>query len=100
MKGSVKGSMMNAGWLGNKSSSTIGPIGTQDTGIYKSGVITTNTQDYYSGQYDSRYGTQHFNGGQLLGSGFDNRYLAQDSALLHTWQTNGRYLHQVMLVYS
>lgn len=58
-------------------------------------------QEYYSGQYESQYGAQQFNG-QLLGSGmdFDNRYLAQDSALLHNWQTNGRYLQQVMLFYS
>lgn len=69
---------------------------------YQSGATATDMREYYSSQYDSRYGTQHFNGGQLLGSGmgFDNRYIAQDSALLHTWQTNGRYLHQVMLLHS
>lgn len=96
-KGSVKGSVQNVGWMGTKSTSTIGPIGTQDAGMYKSNIITNDMQDLYSsqygGQYDSQYG-QQFSGGQLLGSGFDNRYLAQDSTLLHTWQTNGRYLHQ------
>lgn len=64
--------------------------------MYKSSVLTSDMREYNSAQYDSQ-----FNGGQLgSGMGFDNRYLVQDSALLHTWQTNGRYLHQVMLYYS
>ncbi|XP_044076580.1 desmocollin 2 like [Siniperca chuatsi] len=95
VKGSVKGSMVNAGWLGNNSSSTIGAHATHDNGIYKAGVLTNDMQEYY-GQYDSGYGTHHLNGGNLLGSGigFDNRHLIQDSAFLHNWQTNGRYLYQ------
>ncbi|XP_033492070.2 desmocollin 2-like protein [Epinephelus lanceolatus] len=97
VKGSVKGSMVNAGWLGNKSSST---FGAQENGMYgQSGVHTTDTKEFYSGQYEgqyeSQYGTQQY-GGTLLGSGaaFDSRYLAQDSSFLRNWQTNGRYLHQ------
>ncbi|XP_076601403.1 desmocollin 2-like protein [Chaetodon auriga] len=95
VKGSVKGSMMSPGWPGNKSGSTIGVQSTHENGIYKSGVVTSDMQEYYSGQYDSQYGAQQFNT-QLVGSGmdFDSRYLAQDSALLHNWQTNGRYLQQ------
>ncbi|XP_030017235.1 desmocollin 2-like protein [Sphaeramia orbicularis] len=88
VKGSVKGSMVNAGWLGNKSSSTIGAL---DGGAFKSNVITTESQ-----YYDNQYGTQRYDESLLLGNGmgFDSRYLVQDSALLHTWQTNGRYLDQ------
>ncbi|XP_051277442.1 desmocollin 2-like protein isoform X2 [Dicentrarchus labrax] len=95
VKGSVKGSVLNAGWMGNKSSSTIGAHSTLDNGIYKSGVVTGDMHQYYSSQYDSQYGAQQFNGG-LLGSGmdFDHRQHMQDSAFLHNWQTNGRYLEQ------
>ncbi|XP_020491022.1 desmocollin 2-like protein isoform X1 [Labrus bergylta] len=90
VKGSVKG--LNAGWQGTTSNSNMGGMSTQDIGMYTSGV---KTNEFYSGQYDSQYGSQH-NGGQLLGSGvgFDNRFVAQDSSLLQTWQTNGRYLQQ------
>lgn len=80
----------------------MGPLGTMDTGVYKSGVVGGNMQEFYTTRYDSQYGTQKFNGG-LVSSGvdFDNRYLAtQDSTILHTWQTNGRYLHQVIMVCS
>ncbi|XP_042353536.1 desmocollin 2 like isoform X2 [Plectropomus leopardus] len=91
VKGSVKESMVNATWPGNKSTSTIGG---QEVGIYRPGVITTDMQEFYSGQYDSQYGTQNFSG-NLVESGFDNRYLTQDSTFLRNWHTNGRYLHQV-----
>lgn len=97
--GSVKGAAVNAGWIGNKSSSTMGGHSVHENGMYTSGVVTGDTQDFYSAQYDGNlYGANQFNGGHLLGSGvdFDSRYL-QDTAFLQTWQTNGRYLHQVML---
>lgn len=96
VKGSVKGSLTNAGWPGNKSSSTIGALSTHGAGQYKSGVVTTDMQEHYSsGQYDSQYGAQQYSGGQFVsGMGFDNRHLMQDSAFLHTWQTNGRYIHE------
>lgn len=98
VKGSVKGpGPLNAEWLGNKSSSTIGAHSTHENGLYKSGVVTAGMEEYYSsGQFDNQYGTQQFNGSHLIGSsmGFDNRQLIQDSALLHTWQTNGCYIHQ------
>ncbi|XP_070775800.1 desmocollin 2-like protein [Enoplosus armatus] len=94
VKGSVKGSMVNAGWLGNNSGSTIGAHPIHDNGMYKSAAKELHYGQYDS-QYDSQYGTQ-LNGGNLLGSGmaFDSRYYGQDSAVLHTWQTNGRYLNQ------
>ncbi|XP_069013535.1 desmocollin 2-like protein [Embiotoca jacksoni] len=94
-KGSTKGSLLNAGWVGNKSSSTIGGQSTHENVIYKGGINTTNMQEYYSGQYGSQYDAQQL-GGQFVSSGvgLDHRNLVQDSAFLQTWQTNGRYLHQ------
>lgn len=71
-----------------------------ENGMYKSNV-TTNMQEFYSGQYDDQFSSQQYNRDFLVGSGvdFDNRYLAQNTGLLHTWQTNGRYLQQVKLFY-
>lgn len=97
----VKGNTLKTGWMGTKSTSTIGGHGAHENGMYK-GITTADTKEYSSAQYDYQYGTQQFNGGNLRGSyvDFDNRYFAQDSALLHTWQTHGRYLQQVMLFCS
>ncbi|XP_026169973.1 desmocollin 2-like protein [Mastacembelus armatus] len=86
---------LKSGWQGIKSTSTIGAHSTHENGIYKSGA---DMQELYSSQHESQYGQQlggQF-GGQLVGSGvgFDSRHLVQDSSLLHTWKTNGRYLHQ------
>lgn len=91
VKGSVKGSMMNAGWQG-----TLGGQNTMDNGIYQSNIVTSDMQEFYSGRYDSQYGNQH-----LVGSGvdFDNRYHTQNSGFFQTWQTNGRYLQQVKLLF-
>ncbi|XP_010742116.3 desmocollin 2-like protein [Larimichthys crocea] len=91
----VKGNTLKTGWMGTKSTSTIGGHGAHENGTYK-GITTADTKEYSSAQYDYQYGTQQFNGGNLRGSyvDFDNRYFAQDSALLHTWQTHGRYLQQ------
>ncbi|XP_068196000.1 desmocollin 2-like protein [Antennarius striatus] len=96
VKDSFKGSMGNTGWQGNKTSSIMGVM---DNGIYKSGVVTNNVQDYYSTQYDNQYGTQQFNGGQFVGGGvdFDSRYFTQNSGFHHLWQTNGRYLQQKLV---
>nr|XP_057924973.1 desmocollin 2-like protein [Doryrhamphus excisus] len=71
----IKGSVLNQDWQ-VKSSST---LGRQDAGLYKGGIVTTDMQEFYSGQYDSQYGTQQLN---------------YDANFLSTWQTNGRYLHQ------
>uniref|UniRef100_A0A3Q0SDK9 Desmocollin 2 like n=1 Tax=Amphilophus citrinellus TaxID=61819 RepID=A0A3Q0SDK9_AMPCI len=95
IKGSVKGTVLNSGWLGNQSSSTIGAHGVHENGMYgRTDISTTNMQEYYSGQYDMNYDGQAY--GQLVGSGvnFDSRHYNQDAGFLHTWQTNGRYLHQ------
>uniref|UniRef100_A0A1A8PC63 Desmocollin 2 like n=2 Tax=Nothobranchius rachovii TaxID=451742 RepID=A0A1A8PC63_9TELE len=80
-KGS-KVSIMNQGWAGNKSFSTIGGHSMHDFGYNQSGMTMTNIQDVYSRQFD-HYGTQHV-GSTLLGNGMD--YRSQDSSLLH-WQT-------------
>lgn len=87
-KGSVKGQMVSSGWPGT----TLGGQTQADHGFYESNLVATDTQDYFSGRYDSQYG-QH-----LVSSGvdIDSRYLAQNAGFLHNWQTNGRYLQQVM----
>ncbi|KAF7668466.1 hypothetical protein LDENG_00008050 [Lucifuga dentata] len=92
VKGSVGGTMLNSGWLGNKSSSTIGAHSTHENGFYKTGVV-----DLYSSQYDSsQFASGQFGRGHMVGSNmaFDNRYFSQDSALHHTWQTNSLLLQQ------
>ncbi|KAK7945586.1 hypothetical protein WMY93_001314 [Mugilogobius chulae] len=84
----VKGSLVNSGWIGNKSSSSM-----QENAIYKSNIVTTDTQ--YTTNFDEQFGMQYGSGnGYLLENGFDSRLFNQDSSLLHTWQTNGRYLDQ------
>lgn len=91
-KGSVKGQMVSSGWPGT----TLGGQKQVDKGFYESNMVTTDAQDYFSGCYDSQYGQQ------LVTSGvdIDSRYLAQKAGFLHNWQTNGRYLQQVMLFRS
>ncbi|XP_071382834.1 desmocollin 2-like protein [Centroberyx affinis] len=101
VKGSVKGSVLNAGWLGNKSSSTIGGLSTQENGLYRSsGIMVTDAHnDYFAGQYDgSQFATGQFGGGQFVGSSqaFDSRLL-QNSSVHGAWQTNGRYLQQKLV---
>ncbi|XP_071347594.1 desmocollin 2-like protein [Trachinotus anak] len=80
---------LKGGWQGTKSSSTFGAQSTHENGIYKGGANT-----FASGQY--QFGTRHESQyvDHAVESGFDQRYLAQDSTFLHTWQTNGHYLHQ------
>lgn len=85
VRDSVKGSVVNAGWIGNKSSSSM-----QENGMYKTNMVTTTDTQFFS-NYDEQYGMQ-YGDAHLLGSGFDSRHLVQDSSLLHTWKTNGRYL--------
>lgn len=65
--------------------------------MYGRADYSTNMHEYYSGQYDMNFEGQPY--GQLVGSGvnFDSRHYNQDAGFLHTWQTNGRYLHQVTL---
>ncbi|XP_072219320.1 desmocollin 2-like protein [Leuresthes tenuis] len=94
-KGSVKGSLVNVGWQGNKSASTIGGHSVHENGIYQPGISTTHMQEYSSGQYDQQH-VNHYAGSQLLckGMGLDHRYLNQGSTNHHTWQTNSIYLQQ------
>lgn len=85
--GSIKGSVVNAGLVGIKRPGT---IGAHENGIYNTNISTSDTR-----YYDNQFGI--YGEGHLLGSGvdFDGRHIMQDSSLLHTWQTNGRYLDQV-----
>uniref|UniRef100_A0A672G479 Cadherin domain-containing protein n=1 Tax=Salarias fasciatus TaxID=181472 RepID=A0A672G479_SALFA len=91
VKGGVKSALPNMGWMGDKSASTIGGQSVHENGFYKTGYSTTNMQEFHSSQYDG----QQF-GAQTLGTGmnFDYRNMAQDSAFMHTWRTNGLYLRQ------
>ncbi|TDH05764.1 hypothetical protein EPR50_G00125840 [Perca flavescens] len=98
VKGSVKG--VNAGWSGNKSFSTIGGQSTHGNGMHgASGVVTSDTQEYYSGQYDNQFGTQSGQFGMGSAINFD-RYLAQDATFLHNWRTNGRYINQKLAYFG
>lgn len=95
---SVKGPLVNTGWQNN---STIGKMNTMENGMYMSGV-KTDMQEFYSSQYNDHIGSQQYNRDLLVGSSVDfdnNRHLTQNAGLLHTWQTNGRYLQQVKLLY-
>ncbi|CAL8279848.1 unnamed protein product [Lota lota] len=92
--GSVKGSLVNVGWIGNKSSST---IGTMDNRQHLVPGIRQNS--FYQGQYNTnQYGTGQF--GQFEESqNVDNMsantgQLIHDPAWYQTWQTNGIYLHE------
>lgn len=87
---------LNSAWPGIKSTSTMGAYGMQESGTYKSGV---DMHEVFSSQYDNQYGTQQYGvqfGGQQSSMGLDSRYLAEDSDFVQNWQTNGRYLQQVM----
>lgn len=93
-KGSVKGQMASSGWPGQ----TMGTLSQVDKGFYESNMVTSDTQEFYSGQYDGQFGGQYDQGGGYLVSSaanIDNQYMAQNAGFLHNWQTNGRYLQQV-----
>uniref|UniRef100_A0A8C6UXC0 Desmocollin 2 like n=1 Tax=Neogobius melanostomus TaxID=47308 RepID=A0A8C6UXC0_9GOBI len=63
-------------------------------GIYNGNVVNaTDTQ--YTSNYDNQYGMQTGDG--HLSSGFDRRQFVHDASLLHTWQTNSRYLDQKLV---
>ncbi|XP_034039171.1 desmocollin 2 like [Thalassophryne amazonica] len=95
-KGSVsaKGAGLDADQLGLKSRD-LARHGTQ-SGTYR----FSDMQNEWSGQYDSslyatgQYNVRHFG---ATGMAADNRNLLQDQSFHHTWQTNGRYLHQKLV---
>ncbi|XP_061588341.1 desmocollin 2-like protein [Cololabis saira] len=91
VKGSVKGSLVNVAWPGQKSFSTIGGQSMHGGG-FQQGLSTTEMQDYTN---TNQYNTQYF-GNQFTGSGatLDYRRVTQDSAYHHNWLTNGVYLDQ------
>ncbi|KAM9789498.1 desmocollin 2-like protein, partial [Neosynchiropus ocellatus] len=70
---------------GQKSSSTIGMH--DENGFY---TTKTDVRDFYTSNYETQYNGQQYSANQLNTL---NRGMMQDSAFLHTWQTNGRYLH-------
>lgn len=90
VKGSIKGSMVNAGWLGNKSTSTMGGHSMHDNEFQMStGFNTLNMHNMSSSQF-GQYG-QHV-GSQLLGNGMDYGQYTMDAAQLKAWQTHDLYL--------
>jgi len=98
VKGSVKGfASGNKGWVTSNGSGTMGTKSMHENGLYND-VVTSDMDQFYSSQFNNQYGAQSFGGNYMSNSeGFDNRHLAQDTTLIHNWQTNGRYLHEVTL---
>lgn len=95
VKGSVKGfASGNKGWVTSNGSGTMGTKSMHENGLYND-VVTSDMDQFYSSQFNNQYGAQSFGGNYMSNSeGFDNRHLAQDTTLIHNWQTNGRYLHE------
>lgn len=92
VKGSVKGSVLNIAWPGNKSFSTIGGRSMHEDGFQH---FTTVERQDFSNQYKSQnFGNQFTDGGATL----DYRRITQGSAYYHTWLTNGLYLEQVRML--
>ncbi|XP_037313109.2 desmocollin 2-like protein isoform X1 [Pungitius pungitius] len=91
VKGSVKG--LNSGWIANNGSGTFGAKTTNANGAYNYDVVTSDLSRFGSGQYN-----QFDYAGNS--EGFDNRYLTQDSSLLHNWQTNGFYLNKKLTFFG
>ncbi|XP_076000751.1 desmocollin 2-like protein [Genypterus blacodes] len=85
VKGSVKDVAVNAGWLGNQSSSTMG----QGNGYHKMGTYDYNVDQYAYNQF----GTSQMGRGHHRMS-FDNKQQMHDSALQQAWQANGLFLQQ------
>ncbi|KAM4605593.1 desmocollin 2-like protein [Polymixia lowei] len=99
VKGSVKGSLLNVGWAGNKSSSTIGGHIAEQNVLYQSSgaMLTDTSNDYFSGRYNgNQFGTGQFGGSQVVGNkmAFNNGHVFHDAALHRSWATNGIYIQQ------
>jgi len=106
MSGSAKGSLLNVAWAGNKSFSTIG--GQSMVGGAPGVKQGLGQSSFSQAQYDqyNQYGTGQFGqfeesqyvGNSMAGNSMaanSGQHFHDDAALNHTWQTNGRYLHQV-----
>ncbi|MEQ2286791.1 hypothetical protein AMECASPLE_006001 [Ameca splendens] len=92
VKGSVKGSMVNAGWLGNKSTSTIGGYSVHDNGFQQnSGLNTVNKHTFSSSQF-GQYGQNVES--QVFGNSMDRAHFGQESTQFPNWLTNGLYLKE------
>ncbi|XP_007559425.1 desmocollin 2-like protein [Poecilia formosa] len=96
VKDSMKGSVVNTGWLGNKSTSTIGGHSVHENGYQQSiGLNAMNTHSMSSRKFD-HYG-QHFDtmGSQRLNmNGMDYDQYTMDNNLARTWKTHDLYLKQ------
>uniref|UniRef100_A0A8C7SQ52 Cadherin domain-containing protein n=1 Tax=Oncorhynchus mykiss TaxID=8022 RepID=A0A8C7SQ52_ONCMY len=79
----MKGSMIDVGWEGAKNSGMIGGgLGAQQNLLQESGgVIVTDMETGFSGQYESSQYVGQYGSGQYGGA-------------WHTWQTNGLFLQQ------
>ncbi|KAM3604739.1 uncharacterized protein V6R79_015682 [Siganus canaliculatus] len=55
-------------------------------------IQASDARDYYAGQYELQQVEPP--GFSRVNSSYYSKYQGQNSALHHTWQTNGRYLHQ------
>lgn len=76
-----------------------------NTGTWASGQPSYSQDISKTGAYKSdicQYDSQQFHRDYVIDSrmAMDNRFLAQNSSFLHTWQTNGRYLQQVKMLTS
>ncbi|KAM9322448.1 desmocollin 2-like protein [Pholidichthys leucotaenia] len=92
VKGSVKG--VNAGWQGDKNTGTIKTNGAIDDRFYNTGITTSNTHEFYSGQYGSQFEVPF--GSHLIGSGVGTGSLYRNQDFLRIWHTNGICLQQKM----
>ena len=102
MSGSVKGSLVNMGWVGNKSSSTIGTMDNRQHLVqgFRQNTLSqgqfTNSQycmgQYGTGQHGQFEETQYMDNNMAV----NNVQLSnEESGLYQTWATNGIYLHEV-----
>ncbi|XP_068427691.1 desmocollin 2-like protein [Clinocottus analis] len=98
LQGSVKNLGASSGWMTNNG--TMGVKGIHENGTLNSDLVTSDMEQFYSGQYN-QFNAQSFRGNYAGNmEGFDNRHLAQDSTFLQNWQTNGRYLHQKLIYFG
>ncbi|KAM4728062.1 desmocollin 2-like protein [Anableps anableps] len=91
VKGSLKGSIVNTGWLGNKSTSTIGGHSMHDIGFqHNSALNTMNIHNISSSQFDQY--NQHVESQVLNGMDYGQNTLDRSQVL--AWATHNLYLKQ------
>uniref|UniRef100_A0A3Q2PL94 Desmocollin 1 n=1 Tax=Fundulus heteroclitus TaxID=8078 RepID=A0A3Q2PL94_FUNHE len=96
VKSSIKGSTMNMGLLGQKSTSTIGGHSVHDNGFQQSSVFNTlNMQNRSSSQFEKyslHNGSRVFGNGAEYGSGLH----ASELTSYQTWRTHGLCLNETL----